>query len=201
MLTIGLTGGIGSGKSTVSGMLAELGAVILNADIVGHEAYLPHQNVWQDIVDAFGREILNERDEVERSKLGAIVFKDPEALECLNAIVHPWMYRRMEQLLEELRVKRTPVAILEAALLFEADWTPLVDEVWVTTASEEKVLERLEKRNGMTAEQVRERMTAQLPVEERSRRADVVVDTEGTIEAVREQIRALWTERVLARSS
>src|SRR5687767_13304460 len=117
-------------------MLAELGAVILNADIVGHEAYLPHQNVWQDVVDAFGRDILNERDEVERPKLGAIVFKDPAALKTLNGIVHPWMYRRMEHLLEELRTKRTPVVVLEAALLFEAGWTPLVDEIWVTSVSE-----------------------------------------------------------------
>lgn len=196
MLTIGLTGGIGTGKSTVSGMLAELGAVILNADIVGHEAYLPHQNVWQDVVDAFGREILNERDEVERAKLGAIVFKDPEALKRLNGIVHPWMYRRMEQLLEELRTKRTPVVVLEAALLFEANWTPLVDEIWVTSTSEERVLERLQKRNGMTVEQIRERMKAQLSDAERVKRANVVMDTNGTVDDVRAQVKKLWDERV-----
>lgn len=196
MLTIGLTGGIGTGKSTVSGMLAELGAVILNADIVGHEAYLPHQNVWQDVVDAFGREILNERDEVERSKLGAIVFKDPGALKRLNEIVHPWMYRRMEQLLEELRTKRTPVVVLEAALLLEANWTPLVDEVWVTSASEKQVLERLQQRNGMTVQQIQERMKAQLPDEERVLKTDVVIETNGTVEDVRAQVKKLWDQRV-----
>ena len=196
MLAIGLTGGIGTGKSTVSGMLAELGAVILNADIVGHEAYLPHQNVWQDVVDAFGREILNERNEVERSKLGAIVFKNPSALKRLNVIVHPWMYRRMEHLLEELRTKRTPVVVLEAALLFEANWTPLVDEVWVTNASEERVLERLQQRNGMTVQQIQERTKAQLSNEERLKNANVVIDTNGTVDDVRIQVKKLWDEKV-----
>lgn len=196
MLTIGLTGGIGTGKSTVSGMLAELGAVILNADIVGHEAYLPHQNVWQDVVDAFGRGILNERDAVDRSKLGAIVFKDPRALQRLNGIVHPWIYRRMEHLLEELRTKRTPVVVLEAALLFEANWTPLVDEVWVTSASEEQVLERLQQRNGMTVQQIQDRMKVQLSNEERVKNANVVIDTNGTVDDVRTQVKKLWDERV-----
>ena len=196
MLTIGLTGGIGTGKSTVSGMLAELGAVILNADIVGHEAYLPHQNVWQDVVDAFGREILNERDEVDRPKLGAIVFGDQAALQRLNGIVHPWMYRRMEYLLEELRTKRTPVVVLEAALLFEANWTPLVDEVWVTSASEEPVLQRLQHRNGMTVQQIRDRMKTQLSNEERAKNADVVIDTNGTVNDVRAQVKKLWDEKV-----
>ncbi len=201
MLVIGLTGGIGTGKSTVAGILAELGGVILNADIVGHEAYLPHQNVWQEVVDAFGREILNERDEVERSKLGAIVFKDPETLKRLNAIVHPWMYKRMDQLLEELRTKRTPVAVLEAALLFDAGWTPLVDEVWVTDAPEEVILQRLQHRNGMSGQQVRDRMKAQLPAGERLRRANVVVDTSGAIDEVREQVKKLWEQRVHDASS
>ena len=196
MLTIGLTGGIGTGKSTVSGMLAELGAVILNADIVGHEAYLPHQNVWRNVVDAFGREILNERDEVERSKLGAIVFKDSGALKRLNGIVHPWMYHRMEHLLEELRAKRTAVVVLEAALLFEANWTPLVDEVWVTSAPADRVLERLQKRNGMTVQQIQERMNVQLSNQARARRADVVIDTNGTVDEVRVQVKKLWDERV-----
>ena len=198
MLVIGLTGGIGTGKSTVSGMLAHLGAVILNADLVGHEAYLPRQNVWQEVMEAFGHEVLNERDEVDRAKLGAAVFKDPEALKRLNAIVHPWMYRRMEQLLGELRSKGTKVAVLEAALLFEAGWKPLVDEVWMTFSSEENVIRRLGDRNGLAEEQVRQRMRAQLPAEERIKGADLVVNTDGTIDEVREVVRRLWQERVEA---
>lgn len=196
MLTIGLTGGIGSGKSTVSATLGELGAVILNADLVGHEAYLPHQNVWQDVVDAFGRDILNERDEVERSKLGAVVFGSPEALQKLNSIVHPWMFQRMQGMLQELEQKGTKVAVLEAAILIEANWTPLVDQVWITVASEDNVIQRLQARNGFSPEQIRARMRAQMSPEERAKHASVVLDTNCSIEEVKERVRALWKQAV-----
>lgn len=197
MLVIGLTGGIGTGKSTVAGMLAERGALLLNADVVGHEAYLPHQNVWQEVVDAFGRGILNEKDEVVRARLGEIVFKDPAALKRLNVIVHPWIYRRMAQLIAGLREKNTAVAVLEAALLFEAGWTPLVDQIWVTHAPEASVLERLRKRNGMTPEQITERIRAQMPATERLKGAGVVVDTEGSLDDVRAQVGQLWEQHVV----
>ena len=196
MKTIGLTGGIGSGKSTVSATLAELGATILNADLVGHEAYLPHQNVWQDVVDAFGRGILNEQDEVDRTKLGPIVFGSPEALQKLNSIVHPWMYKRMDGMLGDLRNKGTQVVVLEAAILIEAKWTPLVDEVWVTVASEDNVIERLQARNNFTPEQVRQRINAQMSNDERKQQAQVVIDTNGTIEEVKAKVRSLWREKL-----
>ena len=196
MLVIGLTGGIGSGKSTVSVMLAELGAPILNADLVGHEAYLPHQNVWQVVVEAFGRGILNEREEVDRRKLGALVFEDPEALKRLNQIVHPWMYRRMEGLLQDLKHRGTQVVVLEAAVLIEAGWAPLVDQVWVTVASDENVVKRLQARNGLTEEQVLSRIKTQMPSEERLRHANAVIDTNGTVEEVRAQVRQLWNVKV-----
>ena len=197
MLVIGLTGGIGTGKSTVAGILAEGGALLLHADVVGHEAYLPHLNVWQEVVDAFGRGILNEKDEVVRARLGEIVFKDPAALKRLNAIVHPWIYQRMEQLIAGLREKNTAVAVLEAALLFEAGWTPLVDQIWITHAPEASVLERLQKRNGLTPEQITERIRAQMPATERLKGADVVVDTEGSLADVRAQVSQLWKLHVV----
>lgn len=196
MKVIGLTGGIGSGKSTVSATMAELGAVLLNADLVGHEAYLPHKNVWHDIVDAFGRDILNDQDEVERPKLGALVFGNPDNLQKLNSIVHPWMYRRMEEMLKEQEAKGTKVVVLEAAILFEAKWTPLVDEVWVTVASEENVIQRLQARNGLTPEQVRSRIQSQMSTEERARQAQVVIDTNCTIPEVQQKVRELWKSAV-----
>ncbi len=196
MKTIGLTGGIGSGKSTVSATLAELGATILNADLVGHEAYLPHQNVWQEVVNAFGRDILNEKDEVDRTKLGPIVFGSPEALTKLNSIVHPWMYKRMEGMLEELRQKGTKIVVLEAAILIEAHWTPLADEVWVTIASEDNVVQRLQARNNFTPEQVRARISSQMSSEERKQHAQVVIDTNCSIDEVKETVRSLWQEKL-----
>ncbi|MEK7215252.1 MAG: dephospho-CoA kinase [Chloroflexota bacterium] len=198
MVVIGLTGGIGTGKSTVSAMLADLGSVIINADLVGHEAYLPHQNVWEQVVAVFGRDILAGDDQVDRRKLGAIVFQDPTALQRLNVIVHPWIFQRIAQLLDELRGKGTRVAVVEAALLIEAGWRSLADQVWVTVAGEEQVVQRLQTRNGLTPEQVRDRMRTQLSTDERKQYADVVIDTSGTLEDVRAMVRSLWESQVAA---
>ena len=194
MIVIGLTGGIGTGKSTVSQTLGEQGVVIIDADLVGHQAYLPRQNVWQDVVDAFGKDILGENDEVDRRKLGPIVFGDPSALEKLNQIVHPWMYRTMEKMLQEEREKGTKAVVLEAAILIEANWTPLVDQIWVTDATEENVVQRIVARNNFTAEQVKARIASQMSAEERKKHANVVIDTNGTIDEVKTKVKELWAK-------
>ena len=197
MIVIGLTGGIGTGKSTVSETLGQLGAVLINADLVGHEAYLPHKNVWQDMVDAFGAEnILGENDEVDRRKLGPIVFGSPEAMAKLNSIVHPWMRKRMEEMIEEERAKGTKVVVLEAAILIESNWNLLADQIWVTTASEDNVVKRLMARNSFSEEQIRARMAAQTTDEVRLGVANVVVDTNSTIDEVRAHIRQLWEQHL-----
>ena len=197
MIVIGLTGGIGTGKSTVSETLGQLGAMLINADLVGHDAYLPHQNVWQQVVDAFGAEnILGDNDEVDRRKLGPIVFGSPEAMEKLNGIVHPWMRKRMEEMIEAERAKGTKVVVLEAAILIESNWSLLADQIWVTTASAENVVKRIMARNGLSEEQIRARMAAQTTDEVRLRVANVVVDTNGTMDEVRAQVRQLWEQQV-----
>ncbi len=197
MKVIGLTGGIGTGKSTVSKALEDQGAVVINADLVGHQAYLPHQNVWQEVVDAFGKDILNEKDEVDRGKLGGLVFGDPANLDKLNKIVHPWMYRTMEKMLQEEREKGTKTVVLEAAILIEANWTPLVDQVWVTDASEEAVIERLVARNNLTPEQIKARIASQMSAAERRKHAAVVVDTNCTIDEVKTRVKELWTKAIV----
>lgn len=196
MLVIGLTGGIGTGKSTVSEMLGALGAYIINADLVGHQAYLPHQNVWQDMVDAFGRDILTENDEVDRRKLGPIVFGNPEAMDKLNSIVRPWMYRTIEQMIVDESAKGTKVGVVEAAILLEANWQPLADQIWVTVASEENVIQRVMARNSMTEEQVKARIQAQTSDEVRTAAADVVIDTNTTLEEVKARVQAAWEQAV-----
>lgn len=196
MIVVGLTGGIGTGKSTVSQTLGDLGAEVINADLVGHQAYLPHQNVWQQVVDAFGRGILADNDEVDRRKLGEIVFGSPEAMQRLNGIVHPWMYRQMEQMIKEHKEKGDSVVVLEAAILIEANWTPLVDQVWVTVAAEDEVVRRIMSRNNLTEEQIRARIASQMSSDERRQRAHVVVDTNCTIDEVKNQVRQLWEKHL-----
>ncbi len=192
---IGLTGGIGSGKSTVSQCLAELGAVILDADKVGHEAFKPNTEAWQEVVAAFGRQIIAPGGEVDRKKLGEIVFGNPESLSRLNQIMHPRMYDMVKAQLEEYRRQGVDVVVLEAAVLIEANWTSLVDEVWVTVAPEAAVLERLRQQRGLAEEQTLARIRSQLSSEERIKHADVIINNDCSRDELRVRVGELWRAR------
>ena len=192
MKIIGLTGGIGSGKSTVSQFLAELGAVILDADKVGHEAFKPNTEAWHEVVAAFGRQILAPSGEVDRKKLGEMVFSNPEALSRLNQIMHPRMYDMMKAQIEEYRRQGVEVIVLEAAILIEANWLSLVDEVWATVAPEAMVLERIKKQRGLEEAQTLARIRSQLSSEERVKHADVVINNDGELDEVKAKVKELW---------
>lgn len=191
MITIGVTGGIGSGKTTVARMLAAKGAALIDADQVGHRSYARGTPVYQRLVDAFGRDILDERGEIDRMRLGRRVFADPTERERLNTIVWPEMARMMAEELAALRTQGTALAVLEAAVLIEADWTPLVDEVWVVVAEPETVIGRLEKK-GMPREQAEARIHSQLSNDERRRHADLVIENNGSVEELGVEVDRLW---------
>jgi len=192
MFVIGLTGGIGSGKSTVSEMLRAKGAAVVYADLVGHEVYRPGTAVWDEIVAAFGRDVLTADGEIDRRKLGAIVFADPEARRRLNAIAHPPMRRLMAERLDELRRQGVHVAVLEAALLIEAGWADLTDEVWLTLVPPAVAAQRLMERNRLSREEAQARIASQLSNEERLGHADVVIDTDCSLAEVGRRVDALW---------
>ena len=192
MKVIGLTGGIGSGKSTVSQLLAELGAVILDADKVGHKAIKPDTEIWREVVTAFGRQILTPDDNIDRKKLGETVFGNPESLSRLNQIMHPRMYDMVKAQLEEYRRQGMSVVVLEAPLLLDAGWTSLVDEVWVTTASEATILKRLKERTGLSQAESLARIRSQMPSEERVRHADVVINTDCNLDELKQKVKELW---------
>ena len=196
MVVIGLTGGIGTGKTEVSRLLQGLGAKVIEADTVGHDAYLPHTDGWREVVAAFGEQVLAPDGTVDRGRLGALVFRDPQARDRLNAILHPRMFRMMQERIQTLKSQGVQVIVVEAALLIEAGWTPLVEEVWVTVAPQEEVVRRLRGRSGLTEEEVRARIRAQLPQEERVRQAHVVIDNSGGIDHLRRQVEYLWKTRV-----
>ena len=200
MHVIGLTGGIGTGKTSVADMLSELGAAVVDADKVGHEAYRPGADAWRAVVDAFGKGILTGDGEIDRKKLGAIVFGDPAELAKLNSIMHPRMYRMMEGRLEELRSDGCKSAVIEAALLIEADWQPLTDEVWVVTAPEDDAVMRTATRSGLSEDAVRARIASQMSQAERVQHADAVVENDGTQEDLRRTVTETWNRRVLARA-
>jgi len=192
MKVIGLTGGIGSGKSTVSGFLAELGAVIIDADKVGHEALKPDTEVWREVVAAFGRQILTPDGDINREKLGEIVFRNSESLSRLNQIMHPRMYDMVKAQLEGYRKQGVGVVVLEAPLLIEANWTSLVDEVWVTVASESTVLRRLKEKFGLSEPESLARIHSQLTSEERVKHADVIINTDCALGELKAKVEELW---------
>ena len=192
MKVIGLTGGIGSGKSTVSGFLAELGAVIIDADRVGHKALKSDKDIRYAVEAAFGGEILTPEGDIDRKKLGDIVFGDLSCLSRLNQIMHHRMYGMVKAELEGYRKQGVGVVVLEAPLLIEADWTSLVDEVWVTMAAESTVLKRLKEKLGLSERESLARIRCQLPSKERVKHADVVIDTDCSLDELKAKVRELW---------
>ena len=192
---IGLTGGIAAGKSTVSARLAALGAYVIDADRVGHRVLMRGGGEAQAaVVRAFGTEILDEAGEIVRARLGRRVFGAPERLADLNRLTHPPMAERMRREIDEVRARRPsppPFIVLDAAVLFEAGWEALCDEVWTVSTAPERALERLVARNRMTPEAARARIDAQLGNPEREARADRVIRNDGPPEALAATVDAL----------
>lgn len=191
MKTIGLTGGIGSGKSTVSRFLAEMGAAVIDTDRLGHEV-LRSAEAREEIVSAVGSELLTPEGIIDRKKLSKAVFGNAEALQKLNQIMHPRIYDNAKARLEDYKRKGIEVVVIEVPLLIEAQWLSLVDEVWVTVAPEGTIIKRLRERTGMSAEEALLRIRSQLPPQERAKFADVIVDTDCGLEALEKRVRQLW---------
>jgi len=195
MLNIGLTGGIGCGKSTVTKILAELGATVMDADKIAHSTYAPGGPAYDGVVAAFGNEALAPDGTVDRTKLGPIVFKDPSKLTKLQDAVWPATKNRIRELIEEARRngERKPI-VVEAAILIEAKWQSVFDEIWLITAPKEAVIERVERDRGLKPEQTEARIRAQLPDDERRKHATIVIENKGTIAQLREQLMRMWTD-------
>jgi dephospho-CoA kinase len=192
--TIGLTGGIGSGKTTAAEILAELGALVIHADAVGHDVYAPGTPGWQAVVDAFGRDIVDTaHGSIDRRKLAAVVFAEPLALKRLNAIVHPLIQQEIQRRIAALRSGgATAPIVVEAAILIEANWVSMVDEVWLLVAPKDCVVERVRSQRRLPTADIEARIAAQLSDAERRRFADVVIENTATREDLRRQLEAAW---------
>lgn len=195
MLRVGLTGGIATGKTTVVAMLRELGCRVLEADKIAHQVILPGGAPYEEVVREFGRGVLTPDGLVDRAKLGAIVFAEPKRLTRLNAIVHPPVLEEQSRQLAAIE-KADPhaIAVVEAALLIEAGFDRKLDYLLVTSCTTEQQIARLTQPGtgrGLTVEQARQRIAAQMPNEEKLRRADEVIDCSGTIKRTRAQVIAL----------
>ena len=192
MITIGVTGGIASGKSTVSQMLSEKGAAVIDADSIGHELFRPGSDAWQEVVAAFGRGILGDDNEIERASLADLVFSDSVALDRLNRIMHPRIRRVVEGKIEDFRAQGLRVVVVEAALLIEAGWIDLVDQVWVVAAPEAVAVQRLCSQKGFTEAQAVARIRSQITPDERAEQAHVVLENDSNLDALAERVATLW---------
>jgi len=188
-----MTGGIGSGKSTASQILAELGAEVIDADKVGHKIYLPDTPAWRDIVAAFGEGILAPDRTVDRSKLGPLVFSDARALQTLNQIMHGKIFAYIQGQIDYIREKHAAqVVVVEAAILLEAGWRALVDHLWVVVASVDVAVARLQAYRQLSAEQARARLAAQMSNDERIAQADKVLWNNDDIPSLQQVVTAAW---------
>jgi dephospho-CoA kinase len=194
---IGLTGNIATGKSAVLEMLKRLGAGVIDADALVHQLMVKETPVWQAILDEFGEGILASEDEIDRGKLGAIVFADAEALERLEAIIHPAVTACVDEL---IRQATEPVVVVEAIKLIEAGWHRAYDALWVVTCSKEQQLERLMRTRKLSQEEALLRIEAQPPQENKVALADVVIDNSGSLKETREQVEQEW-ERLRVQGS
>jgi dephospho-CoA kinase len=201
MLLVGLTGGIGAGKSTVAALLAERGAQIIDADVFARDALRPGEEAWNSVVEQFGDEILAAGSmEIDRKRLAAIVFSDVTRRIALNVIVHPVVMRRIADSLDLLRSTQE-IVVLDAALLIETGLDRDLDLVLVVTAPQETRETRLVKERGMSRADVRARIAAQASEVELLAKADIVISNSGSLEELAAEIEGVWARLTAMRDA
>jgi dephospho-CoA kinase len=189
MLRVGLTGGIATGKSTVGAMFVELGCHLIDSDSITHELLQPGQAVHGAVIDEFGEQILAPDGTIDRRKLGGIVFKDPLARNKLNSIVHPAVIQRQQQWLKEVESDDSNgIAIVDAALMIEVGTYKHYEKIIVVSCPAEIQRERLRARTHLSEPEIDQRIRSQMPIEEKVKYADFVIDTSGPLERTRQQV-------------
>lgn len=203
MLTVALTGGIASGKTTVAGMFQSLGAPLIDSDLLAHQAIMPQGEAYQDVLAVFGPEILNDDRTINRGRLGAIVFGNSVRRQLLNSIVHPVVIRSINALVSEYRTEGHQVVLIDIPLLYEAGSASDFDFVVLVYVPADLQKGRLLARNReLSAAEAEKRLSAQLPIESKVEQAHFVIDNSGTIEQTRAQVEKIWhilcytTERI-----
>jgi dephospho-CoA kinase len=193
-LVLGLTGGIATGKSTVASMFADLGARVISADRVVHDLLKHGTPVWHEVVAEFGEEIVDSAGEIDRGRLGGIVFSDPEKRLKLESIIHPRVLGYLRAQAEEFRKCGQGVLVLEIPLLVEVSAFDLVDKVLVVTAEQGTQIRRLEERSGISSEEALRRITSQMPLSKKVQYGDWVVSTDGSLCSTKAQVYKVWKD-------
>lgn len=193
-MIIGLTGSIASGKSTVAAMLREKGYPIVDADEISRLVVEPGSPVLSEIKDAFGEDVIMEDGQLNRAKLGDLIFNDIEKRQQLNGIIHPAVRKEMLRQKEEWITKGASTVIMDIPLLFESRLQPFVDRILVISVTKDLQKSRLMARNGLSEVEAESRISSQLPMEVKERGADAIIDNNGTLEATKQQLEAVLDE-------
>ena len=193
---IGLTGGIASGKSTVSGMLKSLGACIIDADAIAHQLSEPGESIYRAYLEHFGAQVINHEGRLDRRAVAERVFACPQEKQWMDGTAAPLILAEVKRQLSEAVKAETPVVVLDVPLLFEAGWDALAEESWLVYVPEDEQLRRLCLRDKCTEEQGLRRIKSQMPLREKLSRADVAIDNSGMVKETERVVRRLWKERV-----
>ncbi|AGB40427.1 dephospho-CoA kinase [Halobacteroides halobius DSM 5150] len=191
-MKIGLTGGIASGKSTVTKLLEELGVEVIDTDQIAHQLMEPKKEVWNKIVDNFGKEILLSSNEIDRKKLGEIIFNDIQAKKKLDQITHPAIIAELRERMREVGPDNLIVA--EVPLLIEADMLDLFDRIWLVYVSREVQIERLMARGNFDHQEALTRIESQMPLDEKKQYADRIINNNGTPTELENEVKRVWKE-------
>ncbi|MGI6712510.1 MAG: dephospho-CoA kinase [Bacillota bacterium] len=198
MIIIGLTGGISSGKSTVSAILKELGAYIIDADAIAREVVMPGRPAWREIIHVFGAKILQEDGQINRKALADIVFQDEEARRKLNEITHPRISEERNRIIAEIAAKdEKAIIVFDVPLLIETGMYKEVDEVWLVALPEDLQIKRLINRDKISEEEALRRISSQMPLAEKKKYAHHIIDTSGSRIDTIKQVYKLWKQLVL----
>ena len=192
MFVIGLTGGIGSGKTEVTHVLRELGAVVIESDKVAHLSYRPGTDAYDEIIDQFGKEVLDDSGVIDRGKLGGLVFAGPDLRIQLEKIVWPAVRSWITERLIQEKERGTKIIVIEVPKLFEAGWEDLADAIWTVEAPSAVIAQRVNVRSNLSETETNARVQAQITRAERAERADLVIENSGELADLRERITNLW---------
>ena len=198
-LIIGLTGGIVGGKSTVASMFKDLGAKIVDVDKIGHSVILPHRPAWKKIIRLFGKDFLRNDLTIDRGKLSKIVFTNQTLLKKLNEITHPEIIKVIKKeinLAKNKTYNQQKILIIDAALIYEAKMDRLMDKIIVVYINEDVQTKRLIKRNDLSKEEALQRIKSQMPIKEKIKMADYVIDTNNSLDETKKQVEKIWKKLV-----
>lgn len=196
MRIIGLTGGIACGKSTVSAYLQKKGAYIIDGDAIAKKLSKPYEPIWNAYVEHFGKKILNEDNSLNRRLIGQIVFTNNQEKLWMNSTMHPLIKTAILSEIDQCKQDEIEIVILDIPLLYEAGWDKLVDEVWVVQIDRQLQIKRIQERDNLSKEEAISRIEAQMSVEEKAKRADIVIDSSNAPEITLRLVDKIWNERL-----